>query len=684
VAVLDLDLQPSPASPAPRGRGLAHVPALDGLRGLAVAGVVAFHLGWIDGGYLGVDAFFVLSGFLITSLLLTEHAVHGRLSLGRFWARRSRRLLPAMLVVVAAVVVWAMAAAPDELTTIRGDAVATLLYVANWHEIATASDYWAIFDAPSPLQHAWSLAIEEQFYLVWPVALAGLAVVARRRRLRLAPVVGVVAVAAAAASYLAMAALAGDGDVTRAYYGTGCRAGAIALGAVLAALVHRRRAIGATAVNPVTRPGLQVAAIVAAGMLAWAWLVAEGSSLWLYRGGFVALGVAVAVVIAAALEPAGPVARALSWAPLRGLGLISYGLYLWHWVVIATVTEARTSLSGAPLTVTQLGLGLGAALVSYRWLEQPIRQRRWLRTPATAVPAALGAYGAAFALIAASTLVPPTDTAELTRSLAASSPPTSAAATVAPTSTTSPSSAPPPSAARTVAPTAAAPLSPAPLPPARVGVFGDSTGLRSGMGLGSYARRTGEFVVAVNAARLGCGVLEGGQRRFAGEAVDIDQMCGSLAQAWEAVLAETPIDVAVIGTGMWETVERRLPGDGSWRRVGDPVLDARLRAELDAANQFWAARGIPVVWLRSPGPDEEGRDPAAMARFNQLLSASVAAFPSATTVALDDFFAALSPADQQRLRPDGIHFGERETVAVADAWLGPELTRAIERVRRAF
>jgi peptidoglycan/LPS O-acetylase OafA/YrhL len=130
------------AAPADHPRpGLGHITGLDGLRGLAVAGVVTFHLGWIRGGYLGVDAFFVLSGFLITSLLLVEHRTHGRISLRQFWGRRARRLLPAMLVMVAVVLVWAMAADPGQLASIRGDAVATLLYVANWHEIATSADY---------------------------------------------------------------------------------------------------------------------------------------------------------------------------------------------------------------------------------------------------------------------------------------------------------------------------------------------------------------------------------------------------------------------------------------------------------------------------------------------------------------------------------------------------------------
>ena len=154
-----------------RGR-MQHQPALDGLRGAAVAGVLLFHAGHLRGGYLGVDVFFVLSGFLITSLLLAEGARTGTVALGAFWARRARRLLPALLAVLAFVAVYSLVvASAAERTTIRGDGLATLGYFANWRAIFSGTDYWALFRSPSPLEHTWSLAIEEQFYLVWPLLL---------------------------------------------------------------------------------------------------------------------------------------------------------------------------------------------------------------------------------------------------------------------------------------------------------------------------------------------------------------------------------------------------------------------------------------------------------------------------------------------------------------------------------
>src|SRR5260221_6961507 len=161
------------AGVSPHPARLTHQPALDGLRGLAVAGVLLFHGGHLTGGFLGVDAFFVLSGFLITSLLLAEAGDRGGIALGAFWARRARRLLPALACVLAAVAVYAVLyAKADDLATIRGDALATIGYFANWRAIFTSPDYWAMFRNQSPLDHTWSLALEEQFYLVWPLIAA--------------------------------------------------------------------------------------------------------------------------------------------------------------------------------------------------------------------------------------------------------------------------------------------------------------------------------------------------------------------------------------------------------------------------------------------------------------------------------------------------------------------------------
>src|SRR5260370_13714265 len=169
---------------APGGSPTARVRALDGLRGAAVVAVLLFHAGHLVGGYLGVDLFFVLSGFLITGLLLAEWEHTGEMRLRAFWARRARRLLPALVAMLCGVVAYAaFAAHAIQLGAIRSDSLATLGYVANWHSIIGGHSYWDVFSAPSPLNHTWSLAIEEQFYLLWPLIVVGLAVGTRRDRL---------------------------------------------------------------------------------------------------------------------------------------------------------------------------------------------------------------------------------------------------------------------------------------------------------------------------------------------------------------------------------------------------------------------------------------------------------------------------------------------------------------------
>ncbi|MGZ4734228.1 MAG: acyltransferase family protein [Acidimicrobiia bacterium] len=350
-------------------RRLPYQPALDGLRGAAVAGVLLFHGGHLTGGYLGVDAFFVLSGFLITSLLLGELAARGSIALGGFWARRARRLMPALAGVLAAVVLYAIfLARPDELATIRGDALATMAYVANWRQVLSSTDYFALFRSPSPLQHTWSLAIEEQFYLVWPLVVVLVtrgrdAGDACRRVLRLS-------LALTAASFLWAQFLYSAGNEDRVYYGTDTRAASILVGAALAAWMMRR---GRTRSRDGHRR-LQLAAIVGAIGLAYAWSQLSGGSVWLYRGGLLATAVATAVVIAACVDPdGGPVGRALAWRPLRALGLISYGVYLWHWPIYVVLDESRVHLGGWPLLLVRVAVTLVVATASYFWLERPIR-----------------------------------------------------------------------------------------------------------------------------------------------------------------------------------------------------------------------------------------------------------------------------------------------------------------------
>ncbi len=335
--------------------------------------VLVFHSDLLVGGYLGVDVFFVLSGYLITSILLVEVQTTGRIALGAFWARRARRLLPALFLVVVAVAVYAAVyAGPTELGRIRADGFATLGYVANWRSVFAHLDYWDLFRRPSPFEHTWSLAIEEQFYLVWPLVLLGVLTGARRRadvdrfaRRVFFVATGLAAVGAGWALWIWFS----DHNATRVYFGTDTRAPAILLGAAAAAWTQWRGA----AREGRTRRVVELAGIAGVGFLAVAFVQLEGNAL--FEGGLLGSSVAaVAVIVAAANPRPGTVARLLAVRPLVALGLVSYGLYLWHWPIYLVLDSLRTGLDGWALFGVRFAVTLLAASASYILVEQPIRK----------------------------------------------------------------------------------------------------------------------------------------------------------------------------------------------------------------------------------------------------------------------------------------------------------------------
>jgi peptidoglycan/LPS O-acetylase OafA/YrhL len=361
---------------------LRHVPALDGLRGLALLGVLLFHAnGALPGGYLGVDLFFVLSGFLITSLLLAEHRETGRIALGPFWARRARRLFPALLSLMPVVAIYGRYfARTEELLTVRAQALAALAYVANWQAIFRHQSYWQLFAAPSPLEHTWSLSIEEQFYVVWPLLVS---LVLRRGKER--TLLGV-CLALSAVSMAAMLYFFDPGNTTRAYLGTDTRMAGILLGAGLATFISPNDRFGARAVR-----ALDVAGALSALGLCIAWVTLRGTNPFLYHGGFWLTELGALLLIACAMAgERSLVARALAIRPLTWLGTISYGVYLWHWPVNVFLTTERTHLHGFGLHALRFALTLAIAVASYRFLEQPIRKHGVpFNRPLYIVPAAV-------------------------------------------------------------------------------------------------------------------------------------------------------------------------------------------------------------------------------------------------------------------------------------------------------
>jgi peptidoglycan/LPS O-acetylase OafA/YrhL len=380
--------------PKPMRSDQRYMPGLDGLRAIAVLAVIAFHeqLGWAPGGLLGVGLFFTLSGFLITDLLLGQLRGSGKMHLGDFWLRRARRLLPALFVMLAIVTAWVSIFDRARLTSLRGAVAAAATYSSNWYLIATHSSYFSRFAAPQPLDHLWSLAVEEQFYLLWPwVLLAGLVLI--RRRPAALKWLALPTLALAAASAVAMFMLYQPGyDPTRIYEGTDTRVSGLLIGAALAMVWPSVRAAKA---SRTTRIALDVPAVAGLAIIAFMiWRVGQYSP-FLYRGGLVLLSVATAAVVAATACPGSVVGTALSWRPLRWLGVRSYGIYLWHYPVIVLTTPANSTVD-LYRAAWQTAATIGVAALSWRFIEEPVRHgalgRLWARLR-TGTPRRLGWTG---------------------------------------------------------------------------------------------------------------------------------------------------------------------------------------------------------------------------------------------------------------------------------------------------
>lgn len=368
---------------APREPSLGYRPALDGLRALAVGAVLAFHLrpAAVRGGFLGVDLFFVLSGYLITTLLIDEQRRTGGIDLARFWARRMRRLLPAALLVCGAVLfaTWSFST-PDTMYPVRRATVAVLAYVSNWYFIGSGEDYFDQFEAPSPLRHAWSLSIEEQFYFVWPT-LGLLLLKLGRGRLRWLLVATLTLIAGSA--YILAHVHMPDAPA-RAYFGTDARAHELLVGALLAMLLDPR--YGPARAKPVlARLGWPALLVVVAAML----VLGETATAY-YHGGSLTFSLTCAALIGAVeVAPDSELARGLGRAIPSWLGRLSYGIYLWHWPVSIWIAPDTTGWREPWVGLARVAVTLGLASLSYYVLERRIRAHATRRHIVTLLVGAL-------------------------------------------------------------------------------------------------------------------------------------------------------------------------------------------------------------------------------------------------------------------------------------------------------
>jgi peptidoglycan/LPS O-acetylase OafA/YrhL len=635
------------------------IPALDGVRALAVALVLADHGGLpgLTGGFVGVDIFFVLSGFLITSLLLAEHRTSGRLELAAFWARRARRLLPALLVMVSTTWLLRGLFAPDAAAGLRVDALAALTWVANWRFAFQGTDYFAPAMDASPLQHTWSLGVEEQFYLVWPLILAALIAAAARRTssdaARLRWLVAAVAAGGVLASALWTIALAGHAEPSRLYFGSDCRAQALLVGAFAAAVFAPCWPAGQTGAGQertgrISRWALAAAAVL--GLLALGALAhqAAGTSAQ-YRGGLLT-GTALAaalLIVGVAFQPANPAARLLAIRPLVLIGRVSYGIYLWHWPVFLTLTGERTGLTGPALLALRCTVTAFLAAMSWVLVERPITVVRV--KPRRLLPAAAAGMLAATVLVSCG--APPARLG--TVATADGAPPglTAGSQLVGVGGTSPPTPAKPATTAHTKR--AGQPLT--------VDVFGDSIGWT----LVHYLPATPGFQFKDRTA-LGCGIVRGGPYRYFGHVSEQQPRCDSWPQTWAGQLAADRPDIALLVVGRWETMDRKH--DGQWTHVGQPAFDSYLSGELAQAFGVLAATGARVVVTTEPfnrrGEQPDGSlypedQPDRVRQWNSLLTAAVATSPATRVLDLNH---QLSPDGKfawsvggVQVRSDGVH-----------------------------
>ena len=554
----------------------------------------------------------------------------------------------------------AFLATPDQLGRLRDDIFWALAYAANWRFLLSDIAYAELFLAPSPVQHFWSLAIEEQFYLAFPlITLAGLRLGSGSRA-----VFGAVLGTLVVGSIFASCALTTAGaSVDRVYYGTDTRGAELLMGALLALLLCGREITSRTLRRIVEALGA-VAMLVMLGL----WIVVDLNSSWLYMGGFAAYTLLSVAVIAAGVQPSGPVRVLLSGRAIRWIGRVSYGAYLFHWPVYLWLTPERTGLEQWPLFAVRVLLTFGMAGISYRFFEAPIRRGRALRgwRPFVATPAAFATVALAAVAVTAGPHGGRIDFGAASQSLDERLPPVPAAAPGA-----------------IEARGRYQDLQ-------RAAVYGDSAALMIALGLGYWLFLQDEMRPRSGVAELGCALARKGTYRFQRREYQRPNHCGDRDVTWAESIQRGRPDIAIVLVGPWEVCDRKLPGDDTWRHLGDPVLDAYMQQEMLSVVDLLSSEGALVFWLTHPAiqvhkfasqqlpktPYPES-DPARMARLSELIFELEKLRPGIVRVIdLAGYMRTLPGGEMDpSYRPDGTHFSGEGASKVWNDWLGAEVLR---------
>nr|WP_281358953.1 acyltransferase family protein [Flexivirga aerilata] len=638
------------------------MPALDGIRGVLVIFLLTYHFGVsaLHGAWLTLNVFFVLSGFLIVRLLVAERVTTGKLRFGAFYARRARRLFPALGALLLTVLVWGFLFASDaQRAPLRWDVLATMGYFMNWRLIAQSNQYFVQFTEPSLLQHTWSLSVEEQFYVVVPLLVLGLTAWLKNRRALVAVFLGLAVVSAVWMAYVGVGT-----DVARShtYYGTDTRAQSLLLGAALGAWLAPRAA-GDRA--PLPRPGAQTVQYVGWAALAISvigFVVADPQTELMTRGGMFALSIAmVAWVWAVADDRIGALQRVLAVPPLAALGRISYGCYLWHWPIGLWLAQAMPDQGAVVRVVLGFALTIGIAVLSYQRLELPVR-REGLRAiagklltarsvaVACVVALALGAVGVSVGAKASAAAPPPPD---------------------APV--------------RVVPLVSGQPAYSKPEKPYTVALYGDSVPYLLTQ---NFPKKQFAGVSARSVAVPGCDLLDQPYINPINDGSSPNPAdCRDGKKKLEQRLRASDADVLVIFPSV--LIGFRHTIDGARRWWGDPAFEAAIGAALDRVRSAGERAGMRVVIANQSCRDDSSipaanelltalreKDPKVLAELKSAdrIDAYLASWAGRRNVPVADVRSAVCAGGRPRTLPgmpvygDGIHFSEQITPSVW-AWL---------------
>jgi peptidoglycan/LPS O-acetylase OafA/YrhL len=600
----------------PSATGTSRISALDGLRAVALLIIMGYHfgVGWLQGGFFSLDIFYVLSGYLITGLLLSEYAKRGRIKLSAFWLRRARRLLPALLIVLVAVTLMVRFAEPAGLYPgFRLNALSALFYFSNWWQIHASGNYFVMTGATSPLTHTWSLAVEEQFYLVWPLVVLGVFTLARTVQKGITALLFVSGIGALA-SALEMAALYHPrANITRLYFGTDTHAQSILVGATMACaltLIQRKRGEGGMAPTARTNPARY--GLILLGLLGFAGTFAltylqGGTAAFDYQGGFFLSALsAAAIILGAVCVPSGPIAWTLSAKPLVWLGTISYGAYLWHYPVFIYLDRARTGTSGFPLLLIRFAVTFAFAAASYYLVERPVMYGTFWRS--------LKAIGPATVLLVATVAVVIAGTV----SEASASP--------------------------SVVPIPVHAVSGRTVP---VLMEGDSTALTLGVALAYAAAQSHDGLNIIDQGIEGCGIAEGRTVVSNGTVGPMPAPCNPDApkqDQWPALLDRAVVrnkpGVVILLAGRWE-VYNRADLAGRITNITDPSYADYIESQLQHFVAIASAAGSRVVLMTAPyydsgeqpnGQPQPQDQPVRVQDYNRLVRKVAAANPQTVSV----------------------------------------------------